>query len=71
MKTAVEISLLLRGMTPNAHSQSTFIGADPDVMESAPEEPFVPTTRQPTPIDTPPNSISVSPGNTGLSDQQL
>ena len=50
------------GVANVAPSSSTYVGADPDVMELAPEAPFVPTTPQPSPIDTPPVSGTFEPG---------
>jgi hypothetical protein len=65
------LGLLAGGASNAAPRKATYVGADPAPVDPAPADPYAPVTPAPTPIDTPPNDINVSPGNSGLSDQQL
>jgi hypothetical protein len=65
------LGYLGEGASQAMPKRQTFTGTDPMPLDGAPASPFEPTAPNPSPIDTPPNGINVSPGNTGLNDQQL
>lgn len=66
-----ELNRLAQNLGPIMPTSSTYLGADPAVPEPAPDSGFTPTAPQPSQPDTAPGGVTVDPGNTGMTSQEL